>query len=387
MSHYTMLVLENGSVYYGWSLYKSVTVVGEIVFNTGMVGYQEIITDPSYSEQVVVFTHPEVGNTGINFEDIESCKPYVKGIVIKNLCLTEHHWRKKQSIVSYLRSKRIPHIYGLDTRMLTKHLRHMGTLMGCISSLVFDMQVLMLYFKSIIKIDTRNLVKTVSTAQVYDWVYSDHYIDSMRNYTFIKHVNALYQKQLMVIVVDFGVKYNILRILSRYVAKVIIVPANTSYNTILRYQPDGILLSNGPGNPFYIVDIANTISKLLPYRIPILGICMGHQVLALALKLNTFKLKFGHHGLNHPVGFLQKVSITSQNHGFAVQAKQADNIINWQMNYNDNTLAAIVHGLYPCLSVQYHPEANPGPNDTENVFLHFVQVIQTTKQYPFNRLC
>ena len=207
----------------------------------------------------------------------------------------------------------------------------------------------------------------------------------MYNFTYFKYVHTICKKCLLIIVVDFGVKYNILRILSRYVTDIIVVPSNITYDSILKYKPDGIVLSNGPGDPSYAVSRINTVRELLLSNIPIFGICMGHQILALALKLNTFKLKFGHHGLNHPIGSAKIINITSQNHGFVVQNQLSEDLINWQTNYNDNTLAAIVHRIYPYFSVQYHPEASPGPNDTESLFLYFVQIIQTAKKYLTNK--
>lgn len=379
--HCTLLVLENGSIYYGWSLCRSVTIVGELIFNTGMTGYQEIITDPSYCQQIVVFTYSEMGNTGVNFEDIESNHVYVKGLILKNLCLTEKHWRQTQSFADYLYSKRIPHLYGIDTRILTRSIRNMGAVMACISNLILNIQVLCLYFKSIIRIDHRDLVQTVSTNYIYAWPSSGVCINSMSNCTFLKYTNTIYRKHLLVVVIDFGIKYNILRIISKYVKDIIVVPANIPYDFILKYKPDAVLLSNGPGNPSCVCHAVNTVNKLLLSSIPIFGICMGYQILALALRLNTSKLKFGHHGLNHPVGFSKIVNITSQNHCYVVQEEFREDVINWQVNYNDHTLSAIVHRVYPCFAVQYHPEASPGPNDTESLFLHFVQVIQTVKKY------
>lgn len=376
-----MLVLEDGFVYYGWSLYKSITSVGELVFNTGMMGYQEIITDPSYCEQIVLFTYPEMGNTGINNEDSESGQSYVQGIIFKNLCLESNHWRQKRSFIKYLYSKQIPHIYGIDTRMLTRHIRNTGTIMGCISNLVLDIQVISSYFKYIVKVDHRNLVQIVSTFRSYQWSILDHSINSMKNFVFWQYMDSSYYKKFFLIVIDYGLKYNMLRILSKYFRKIVVVPSSISYIAVMQYKPDGILLSNGPGNPSCLSHIVTTVQRLLLYHIPIFGICMGHQILGLALKLNTFKLKFGHRGLNHPVGYFKIIYMTSQNHGFALQVETISDIINWQINFNDDTLAAIVHRFYPCFSVQYHPEASPGPRDTERLFLHFMQVVKTTKQY------
>jgi carbamoyl-phosphate synthase small subunit len=379
-----ILVLEDGCTYKGWSFSRPLTSVGEVVFNTGMTGYQEVMTDPSYSGQIINFTYPELGNTGINNEDDESKKPLISGIIAKNICLKPSNWRYTQSLVDYLQEKQIMHIYGIDTRELTKHLRKTGTIKGCISNKDLDRDSIFSNLRSISQLVNKNIAIEASTQRPYVLnkrsLYKPLYSTSRINKTNLK-------ENFIIVVIDFGVKNNILRYLTKYINNnnIIILPANTAFETILEYNPDGILLSNGPGNPEDISDGVQMIQKILPYRIPIFGICMGHQILSLGLGLKVFKLKFGHRGLNHPVGFNKQVEITSQNHGFAIQEDQGQqntNLLINQLNYNDHTIAAISHREYPCFAVQYHPEASPGPHDSENLFLHFIRIIKLAKKYP-----
>lgn len=378
-----ILILEDQTKYYGWSFNQSFTAIGEIVFNTGMTGYQEIMTDPSYSGQIVNFTYPELGNTGINNEDNESKAPYLAGIIAKNLCVNISNWRSNKSLANYLIEQDIPHIYGIDTRSLTKHLRKAGTMNGCISSNTLDINNLLKLLNSYPSIQERDLISHVSTKTSYNIID-----DRLSNYIPIYNKYSKYEnkpkEKLTIVVLDFGTKNNILRNLISYIKTVIILPANSDINDILQYKPDGILLSNGPGDPKAAHEGINTVKQLLSLRIPLFGICMGHQVLSLALGLDTFKLKFGHRGLNHPIGNNKNIEISSQNHGFAIYNdtnKLSEVIIN-QLNYNDKTIAAITHRKYPYFSVQYHPEASPGPHDSENLFLHFVRIIKVVNKYP-----
>jgi carbamoyl-phosphate synthase small subunit len=376
-----LLVLEDGSIYYGWSFNTSLTSMGEVVFNTGMTGYQEVITDPSYSEQIINFTYPELGNTGINEEDMEANMPLVKGIIAKNICMRPSNWRQNMSLIDYLLQFNIMHIYGIDTRSITKHLRNSGTMNGCISSSYLDPKVLLQKFKEMSGIGKTDLVLRASTCKHYTLKaclpYKPFY--STSNFD-----NISSQERLHLVVLDFGVKNNILRYLNRYVTQVTVVPANIHCKDILAYQPDGVLLSNGPGDPQDIHYAIQSVTELLKYNIPLFGICMGHQILSLALGLDSFKLKFGHRGLNHPVGLNKVISITSQNHGFGIQTNKLENtnmIIN-QFNYNDKTIAAISHRQYPYFAVQYHPEASPGPHDADSLFLHFIRVIKALQKKP-----
>nr|YP_009314442.1 Carbamoyl phosphate synthase small subunit [Liagoropsis maxima]SCW22696.1 Carbamoyl phosphate synthase small subunit [Liagoropsis maxima] len=378
-----ILVLEDKTTYYGWSFSKlnNTMAIGEVVFNTGMTGYQEIMTDPSYSGQIVTFTYPELGNTGINNDDNESAKPSLKGIIAKNLCLNANNWRARQSLIEYLQEYNIANIYGIDTRALTKHLRKMGTMKGCISTECSEMSKITQLLEKHTNMIGYDLVQSVSTSNSYKLPnikeYTPQYIYKQREKIFQKY-------NLSIIVIDFGVKTNILRNLSNYTDNINVVPADTSIKNIMKYKPDGILLSNGPGDPAAVTYAINNVKELMKYKIPIFGICMGHQILSLALGLKSFKLKFGHRGLNHPVGHNKHINITSQNHGFAITIEQLvkDDLLVSQTNYNDNTVAAISHRKYPYFAVQYHPEASPGPHDTMEIFGHFIRIILITKAYP-----
>lgn len=369
-----ILILEDGSTYYGWSFNAQSIVSGEVVFNTGMTGYQEVITDPSYSEQIINFTYPELGNTGINDEDMESKTPLLKGLIAKNICNRPSNWRHSMSFLEYLVRFQIMHIYGVDTRAITKHLRNVGTLNGSISSSSLKPSILLENLRNTQHNKQTDLVLSACTREPYTFAscpaYKPFYFTNKDRMINIR-------EDLHIIVMDFGVKNNILRYLDRYVNNITIVPADISCTDILKYKPDGILLSNGPGNPEDLPYAIQTVQKLLPHNIPIFGICMGHQILSLALGLDAFKLKFGHRGLNHPVGENKSISITSQNHGFAIHrndSKQSLLITN-QTNFNDHTVAGISHRNYPYFAVQYHPEASPGPHDADSLFLHFIRVI------------
>jgi carbamoyl-phosphate synthase small subunit len=376
-----ILVLDDGTTYYGWSYSKPMTSIGEIVFNTGITGYQEIITDPSYSGQIVSFTYPELGNTGINEEDLESNKPRLNGIIAKNICTYPSNWRKTKSFIEYLHKYSILHIYGVDTRALTKHLRQAGTMNGCISNEVLEPSSLLSNLHHSVKIKSQDFVQHVSTLKPYRWL---HNLDNSMIYKRCPSSRGITKKDLTIVVIDFGTKYNILRNLYQYVKNIIVVPASTPYTIILKYKPDGILLSNGPGDPEVVDYGIQTVKNLLPFKIPILGICMGHQILSLAFGLEAFKLKFGHRGLNHPVGLRKNIEITSQNHGFAIKSNillKTPTILT-QLNYNDQTTAAITHRDYPYFSVQYHPEASPGPHDSSYLFTHFLRIIKLINKYP-----
>jgi carbamoyl-phosphate synthase small subunit len=377
-----ILVLEDGTKYNGWSFSEPMSSEGEIVFNTGMTGYQEIMTDPSYLGQIVTFTYPEIGNTGINKQDNESIKPYLNGIILKNFSKIPSNWRSHQSLINYLQKYNIIHIYGIDTRALTRYLRKSGTMNGCISTQNLDTDDIHNKLKCSSKITKQDYVNIVSTTETYKWnKYNKKYFININEHYKIR----IKEKNLRILVIDFGIKLNILRELSFYIKNLIVIPAKTNYTTILKYKPDGIVLSNGPGNPQAIIYAKETIKNLLQGedQIPIFGICMGHQIISLALGLQTFKLKFGHRGLNHPVGFNQNIEITSQNHGFGVESNPIidKTILLLQTNYNDQTIAGINHCEHPCFSVQYHPESSPGPNDSKHLFLHFIRVIQIAKKY------
>lgn len=376
-SYPTILFLEDGTRYNGWSYTNSLLSIGEVVFNTGMTGYQEIITDPSYTGQIITFTYPEIGNTGINSEDHESNKIHVKGIIAKNICCEPSSWRNRKSFIEYILDNQIPHIFGIDTRALTKHLRNLGVMNGCISSKILDEKILKNMIKEFPNMEGTNLASLVTTKEKYELTISptNNRLYSHLNYkTYIKH-----KKSIHIAVIDFGVKYNILSRLMNYGCNITVLPATSTYNTIRSLKPDGILLSNGPGDPSTMTDSINNIKLLIEsVNIPIFGICMGHQILSLALGGTTFKLKFGHRGLNHPTGLNQKAEITSQNHGFAVKIDSilSKNLAITHFNLNDFTIAGIIHKDKPIFSVQYHPEASPGPHDSDYLFYHFINLIK-----------
>ena len=364
-----ILVLADGSVYRGWSFGAKGTVIGEVVFNTGMTGYQEVLTDPSYRGQIVTFTYPELGNTGVNPEDEESARPQVKGAIARNITYRPSNWRSAQSLPDYLQESNIPGIYGIDTRDLTRKIRSLGSINGAISTEILDSDKLLTQIKQAPSMAGLNLVKEVTTKEVYEWSETTE-----SNWEFANQKNS---QTYTVVAIDFGVKKNILRRLASYGCKVIVVPANSSLEEILAHNPDGIFLSNGPGDPAAVIEGIAITKELLKLEKPTFGICMGHQILGLSLGAETFKLKFGHRGLNQPAGLEQKqVEITSQNHGFAIASDSlgADVEIT-HLNLNDQTVAGLEHKTLPFFSVQYHPEASPGPHDADYLFEKFVNLM------------
>jgi carbamoyl-phosphate synthase small subunit len=370
-----LLVLEDGTTYSGFSFGATGTTIGEVVFNTGMTGYQEVLTDPSYLGQIVTFTYPELGNTGVNPQDEESHKPHVRGVVARNICQRPSNWRSTQSLPDYMVQHNLVGIYGIDTRALTRKLRSGGAMNGGISSEILDPQVLLEKVKAAPRMAGLNLVKEVTTDKAYEWIEP-----TAIEWEF-SEVAQGQKEPLTVVALDFGIKRNVLHRLASYGCRVIVMPANSSAEAILQQNPDGIFLSNGPGDPAAVTEGIETTKALLGADRPIFGICMGHQILGLSLGAETFKLKFGHRGLNHPAGLSQRVEITSQNHGFAVDADSlaADNVEVTHLNLNDRTVAGIRHRQLPMFSVQYHPEASPGPHDADYLFAQFVQVMRDRK--------
>ncbi|MEM9087329.1 MAG: glutamine-hydrolyzing carbamoyl-phosphate synthase small subunit [Cyanobacteria bacterium P01_F01_bin.53] len=373
-----LLVLEDGSVYRGWSFGANGTTMGEVVFNTGMTGYQEVMTDPSYCGQMVTFTYPELGNTGVNPGDEESQKPHVKGAIAKNICDRPSNWRSTQSLSDYLKGHDIPGIYGIDTRALTRKLRSVGAMNGIISSEILDVEELLRQLQTLPSMEGLNLVKEVTTDNVYEWGESTE-----ENWAFSANDTEVEpdQRPLKVVALDFGIKRNILKRLASYGCQVTVVPADTPADRILSYEPDGIFLSNGPGDPAAVTNAPEITRALLESQLPTFGICMGHQILGLSLGAETFKLKFGHRGLNQPCGLTEQVEITSQNHGFALDASSIDdsNVEVTHFNLNDQTVAGIRHRQLPVFSVQYHPEASPGPHDADYLFADFVQTMRSRR--------
>ncbi|MBD2360267.1 glutamine-hydrolyzing carbamoyl-phosphate synthase small subunit [Anabaena minutissima FACHB-250] len=372
-----LLVLADGTAYRGWSFGATATTIGEVVFNTGMTGYQEVLTDPSYCGQIVVFTYPELGNTGVNPEDEESDKPQIRGAIARNICHKPSNWRSTQSLPDYLQQHHIPGIYGLDTRALTRKIRMYGAMNGGISTEILDEAELLEQVQAAPNMAGLNLVRQVTTPQVYEW--SD---PTTPAWEFKPKTAVNNQESLTVVALDFGVKRNILRRLASYGCRVIVVPADTPAAEILKYNPDGIFLSNGPGDPSAVSEGIATAKTLLESQKPIFGICMGHQILGHALGAETFKLKFGHRGLNQPAGLTQRIEITSQNHSFAIDPDSLPEAVVEisHLNLNDRTVAGLRHKSLPIFSVQYHPEASPGPHDADYLFEQFVQSMQTARQ-------
>jgi carbamoyl-phosphate synthase small subunit len=380
-----ILVLADGSTYKGYAFGATGTAIGEVVFNTGMTGYQEVLTDPSYREQIVTFTCPELGNTGINPEDDESAHPQVKGAIARNVTFTPSNWRSRQSLPDYLKAHNVVGIAGLDTRALTRKIRSLGAMNGGISTEILDPQSLLSQVKAAPSMQGLNLAKVVTTTAIYEWQEP-----TLTAWEFMEALPEI-ADPLTVVAIDFGIKRNILRRLVSYGCRVIVVPGDTTAEKILEYKPDGIFLSNGPGDPAAVTEGITTAKALLNANKPLFGICLGHQILGLSMGGDTFKLKFGHRGLNQPAKNQlptsdQRVEITSQNHGFALNGESlADSEAQvTHINLNDRTVAGLEHKTLPIFSVQYHPEASPGPHDADYLFQRFVESMRIAKQAPVN---
>ncbi|MEL6502288.1 MAG: glutamine-hydrolyzing carbamoyl-phosphate synthase small subunit [Cyanobacteria bacterium J06623_1] len=368
-----LLVLADGTTYRGWSFGAAGTRVGEVVFNTGMTGYQEVLTDPSYSGQIITFTYPELGNTGVNDEDEESATVQAKAVIARNVTERPSNWRSTQSLPEYLKERNIPGIYGIDTRSLTRRLRDSGAINGGVSTEILDPEKLLDLVRQAPDMAGLNLVKDVTTTEIYEWSGA-----TGEEWEFVSGVSQ--GEGLTVVALDFGVKRNILRRLASYGCKVIVVPASTSSEEILALNPDGIFLSNGPGDPAAVTEGIAVTKELLAAEKPTFGICMGHQILGLSLGAETFKLKFGHRGLNQPAGLQKQIEITSQNHGFAIaESSLGADVEITHLNLNDKTVAGLRHKSLPFFSVQYHPEASPGPHDADYLFEDFVKLMREKK--------
>ena len=358
-----ILVLENGSFFKGHGFGFENTTTGEVCFNTGMTGYQEILTDPSYSHQIVAMASPHIGNYGINKSDVESQKIQVSGFIIKEETLTPSNWRSEISIGKYLIEYNITGIKNIDTRALISHIRDKGAMNGIISSVDHDIASLKRKVTNAPSMSGLDLAKEVTCSKAY--LYNPKK-SGMHN----------------IAVIDFGIKNNILRLLKNSGCNITVFPANVKSEEIKSINPDGLFLSNGPGDPAAVTYAIKTVRSLLGF-LPIFGICLGHQILALSLGCDTFKLKFGHRGINHPVKNLEsgKVEITSQNHGFCVNIDTLPNNIQpTHINLNDNTLAGISCPEYSAFSVQYHPESSPGPHESRYLFQHFIQLMENAKK-------
>ena len=363
MSKPAFLALEDGSIYQGYSFGGEGTIYGEVVFNTSMTGYQEMLTDPSYAGQILVPTYPLIGNYGINEQDFESARTQVRGFVVREECLKPSHYLKFKTIHQYLAESGIPGIHGVDTRAITRRLRSCGVMMGMITSNKTPQQALEELHK-VPGYGSIDFVKQVTTQAPYQWRPEGSPL------------------KYHIVVLDCGLKYNILRILNRLGCSVTAVPYTTSAGEILTLKPDGILLSPGPGNPELLDYIVATVKQLIGKK-PIMGICLGNQLVARAFGAVTFKLKFGHRGGNHPVRELAtgRVYITAQNHGYAVdQDTLKDALEVTHVNLNDGTVEGLKHKELPIFAIQYHSEASPGPWDNTYLFDKFIEMVKESKQ-------
>jgi carbamoyl-phosphate synthase small subunit len=369
-----ILVLEDGSVFHGSSIGYDGQAVGEVVFNTAMTGYQEILTDPSYAKQIVTLTYPHIGNTGINSEDVESDQVWAEGLIIRDLPLLHSNWRSEETLTDYLkRTKRVA-IADIDTRRLTRILRDKGAQNGCIIAGDIDEARALELAKEFPGLKGMDLAKEVCTKEQYTW--------SQTTWDVVDGYGEREESKFKVVAYDYGVKKNILRMLAERGCDLTIVPAQTPAKDVLAMNPDGVFLSNGPGDPEPCDYAIQAIQDILQTDIPVFGICLGHQLLALASGAKSIKMKFGHHGANHPVKTLEndRVMITSQNHGFAVDEKTLpDNLKATHRSLFDDSLQGIHRTDKPAFSFQGHPEASPGPQDASPLFDHFIELMEQAK--------
>ena len=364
-----LLALADGRVFRGRSFGATGEVAGEVVFNTAMTGYQEILTDPSYEGQIVAMTYPEIGNVGVNPEDVEAGRPWVRGFVVREYWQEPSNWRAHESLGIWMERHGIVGIEGIDTRALVRHLRDQGAQQALLSTVDLSAESAVTRARAQASLEGQDLATVVTTPEPYDWTEGGWQLG--RGYVEGRDLSRL------VVAYDYGLKRNILRNLVDVGCRVRVVPATTSASEVIRLNPDGVFLSNGPGDPAAVAYARREVADLIG-RIPIFGICLGHQILALALGGRTFKLPFGHHGGNHPVSDLMtgKVEITSQNHGFAVDAESLRGTAQVShLNLNDGTVEGLRHERLPLFSVQYHPEASPGPRESAYLFRRFVAMM------------
>ncbi len=360
LSKQAILVLEDGRIFRGKSFGAEGETFGEMVFNTSMSGYQEILTDPSYAGQVICMTYPLIGNYGTNSVDVESRQPWAEGFVVKEASRIASNFRSEETLDSYLKRHKIVGIEKIDTRALVRHIRDKGAMRAVISTIDLDETSLLEKVNSSPEMANRELASVVSVDKSYDYF-------------------ATKQEKYHIVAFDFGVKTNSLREFAERGCKITVVPAETSADEVLKLQPNGIFLSNGPGDPSSMKEVVAEIKKLTESNIPMFGICLGHQILGQVFGGKTYKMKFGHRGGNQPIKDLttNKVEITSHNHGFAVDAKSLPKDVKiTHINLNDQTVAGLQHKILPIFSVQYHPESAPGPNDSKYLFERFINLMQ-----------
>lgn len=388
-----LLILSDGTTYEGTHIGVSGTTTGEVVFNTSMTGYQEILTDPSYAGQLVALTYPLIGNYGVNDEDGESLRPQISGFIVKEMCGTPSNYRSDAGGDEYLKRHRITGIQGIDVRSLTKKLRDGGVLLGMIST-EHTPEAGLQILNDLPDYDAGTYAREVSTKRAYQW--QNRRDETLEGSDMSTHGSSLVSRPLSeqwempleaearVVVLDYGTKFNILRSLRERGLEVVVLPCTATKAEILEWNPDGLMLSNGPGDPRALEDEVSTIRELQADRpdLPMFGICLGHQLMGRALGGETYKLKFGHRGANHPVKDLTtgKVHITTQNHGYAIEADSLpDTVEVTHMNLNDNTVEGLRHRDKPLFSVQYHPEASPGPKDNAHLFDRFADMVKENK--------